>query len=123
MSESNQNQVAVNLADSVIIARIRGCPTEAVLQKCQTEVLLLARESGVRKVLYDALEMEPPPVSIPWAQRALDEQLIDVKLRRAIVVPTTKLAFLARIAFGEGDYRVFYENKTAAVEWLSEQNI
>lgn len=122
MSESNLHQVAVNLADSLIIARIRGCPTEAVLQECQAEVLLLARESGVRKVLYDALEMEPPPVSIPWAQRALDEQLIDVKLRRAIVVPNTKLAFLARIAFGEGDYRVFYEDKIAAVEWLAEEN-
>ncbi len=66
--------------------------------------------------------MEPPPVSIPWAQRALDEQLVDIKLRRAIVVPNTKLAFLARLAFGDGDYRVFYEDKAAAVEWLSEEN-
>ena len=123
MSASNQNQVAVNLADSLIVARVRGCPTEAVLQKCQADVLLLVRESGIRKVLYDALEMEPPPVSIPWVQRALDEQLIDVKLRRAIVVPNTRLAFLARLAFGDGDYRVFYEDKLAAVDWLSEQNV
>ncbi|WP_116811935.1 STAS/SEC14 domain-containing protein [Steroidobacter cummioxidans] len=123
MSEPHQNQVAVGLVDSLIIARVRGCPTEAVLQECQSEVLLLARESGVRKVLYDALEMDPPPVSIPWAQRSLDEQLTDVKLRRAIVVPNTKLAFLARLAFGDGDYRVFYEDKAAAVEWLAEENI
>ncbi|WP_129646801.1 hypothetical protein [Peristeroidobacter agariperforans] len=118
MSEANQNQVAVNLTDSLIVARVRGCPTEAVLQKCQAEVLSLVRESGIRKVLYDALDMEPPPVSIPWVQRALDEQLVDVKLRRAIVVPNAKLAFLARLAFGEGDYRVFYEDRLAAVNWL-----
>jgi hypothetical protein len=123
MSESNQSQVAVNLADSLIVARVRGCPTEAVLQKCQAEVLSLARESGIRKVLYDALDMEPPPVSIPWVQRALDEQLNDVKLRRAIVVPNTKLAFLARLAFGDGDYRVFYEDKLAAVDWLCEEKV
>lgn len=123
MSETNQNQVAVNLADRLIVARVRGCPTEAVLQVCQSEVLSLVRDSGVRKVLYDALEMEPPPVSIPWVQRALDEQLVDIKLRRAIVVPNTKIAFLARLAFGDGDYRVFYEDKAAAVEWLSEENV
>jgi hypothetical protein len=122
MSETNQNQVAVNLADSLIVARVRGCPTEAVLQECQAEVLSLVRESGVRKVLYDALEMDPPPVSVPWVQRALDEQLVDVKLRRAIVVPNSKIAFLARLAFGDGDYRVFYEDKAAAVRWLSEEN-
>lgn len=123
MSESNQHQVAVHLGEDLILARIQGCPTEAVLQQCQAEVLSLARESGIRKVLYDALNMEPPPVSIPWVQRALDEQLIDLKLRRAIVVPNTKLAFLARLAFGDGDYRVFYEDKAAATQWLSEKNI
>ena len=122
MSETNQNQVAVNLADRLIVARVRGCPTEAVLQECQSEVLSLVRESGVRNVLYDALDMDPPPVSVPWVQRALDEQLVDIKLRRAIVVPNTKIAFLARLAFGDGDYRVFYEDKAAAVEWLSEEN-
>ncbi|HEY5756502.1 MAG TPA: hypothetical protein VIU34_11810 [Steroidobacter sp.] len=122
MSETNQNQVAVKLANRLIVARVRGCPTEAVLQACQSEVLSLVRESGVRKVLYDALEMDPPPVSVPWIQRALDEQLLDIKLRRAIVVPNTKIAFLARLAFGDGDYRVFYEDKAAAMEWLSEEN-
>jgi hypothetical protein len=123
MSEANHNQVAVNLADSLIVARIRGCPTEAVLRTCQSEVLSLVRDSGIRNVLYDALEMEPPHVSIPWVQRALDEQLVDLKLRRAIVVPNTKLAFLARLAFGDGDYRVFYEDKIAAAQWLYEANV
>ena len=42
-------------------------------------------------------------------------------LRRALVVPNSKLAFLARIAFGEGDYRVFYNDMVAAVKWLSDE--
>ena len=41
---------------------------------------------------------------MPWAQRELDEQLGPIHLRRALVVPNSKLAFLARMAFGEGDY-------------------
>jgi heptosyltransferase-2 len=31
----------------------------------------------------------------------------------------TKLAYLARLAFGEGDYRVFYDDVEAARAWLS----
>ena len=120
MSEPANQQVAVELADDLIIARVWGRPTEAVLQECQRQVLQLARDSGVRKVLCDALQMEPPHFSVPWAQRALDEQLVDMKLRRAVVVPDSKLAFLARLAFGEGDYRVFYEDAAAARRWLIE---
>jgi hypothetical protein len=36
------------------------------------------------------------------------------------VVSNTKLAYLARLAFGEGDYRVFYSDMTGAIKWLSE---
>jgi hypothetical protein len=55
---------------------------------------------------------------VPWAQRELDEQLGSVKLRRAIVVPNSRIAYLARLAFGEGDYRVFYNDTAAAIAWL-----
>ena len=61
----------------------------------------------------------PNTVDVPWAQRALDEKLGAVKLQRAIVVPNSRLAYLARIAFGEGDYRVFYNDRVAAIKWLS----
>jgi len=56
--------------------------------------------------------------------RALVQQKIEaeldptVRLRRAIVVPNTRVAYLARIAFGEGDYRVFYNDFLAAIRWL-----
>ena len=64
--------------------------------------------------------MDAPDVDVPWVQRELDESLGDVRLRRAIVVPNTRLAYLARLAFGEGDYRVFYNDMIAAAKWLSE---
>ena len=104
----------------LIIARLRGEPTAELLAECQEKVVALVRDSEMGKVLYDALEMEPPPIDVPWAQRELDEGLGGIRLRRAIVVPNSKLAYLARLAFGEGDYRVFYNDIVAAVKWLAE---
>jgi hypothetical protein len=113
------DQVWVELVGDLVIARVRGEPTETLLRECQEKVLFLVRDAGRGKVLYDTLEMDAPPVDVPWSQRALDENLGDIKLRRAIVVPNSKLAYLARLAFGEGNYRVFYNDMVAAIKWLS----
>lgn len=112
--------VWVELVGELVVARVRGEPTEQLLREAQEKVLFLVRDADRGKVLYDTLEMDPPPVDVPWVQRALDETLGPVKLKRAIVVPNSRLAFLARIAFGEGDYRVFYNDMVAAIKWLSE---
>ena len=114
------HQLWVEPVGNLIIARIRGVPDEALLAEAQQRVLLLAGETGCNRILYDALEMDPPPVDVPLAQRKLDEQPGAAGLRRAIVVPNTRLAYLARLAFGEGNYRVFYSDITAAIRWLSE---
>jgi hypothetical protein len=116
-------QVWVEPVGGLIIARVRGQPTEALLRECQDRVIRIAQDTGPAKahrVLYDALEMESPPVEVPLAQRQLDEALGAIRLRRAIVVPNTRLAYLARLAFGDGEYRVFYNDIAAAVRWLSE---
>ncbi len=113
-------QVWVELVGELVVARVRGEPTEQLLREAQEKVLFLVRDAGRGKVLYDTLEMDPPPVDVPWTQRQLDEELGSIKLRRAIVVPNSRLAFLARIAFGEGDYRVFYNDMVSAITWLSE---
>jgi hypothetical protein len=114
------DQLWVELVGDLIIARLRGEPSEALLRDCQAQVLFLASDADRVKVLYDTLEMLPPPVDVPWSQRALDENLGGIQLKRAIVVPNSKLAYLARLAFGEGNYRVFYNDMVAAMKWLSE---
>ena len=116
----SSGQFWVEVVGDLILARVRGNPDEALLRACQEQVLFLVRDAGRGKVLYDALEMEAPSVDIPWVQRELDEKLGSVQLRRAIVVPNSKLAFLARLAFGGGDDRVFYNDIVGAVKWLSE---
>lgn len=115
-----KGELWVELVGELIIARIRGEPTAELLRQCQDQVLFLARDANRVKILYDALEMTAPPVDVPWAQRDLDERLGGVQLKRAIVVPNSKLAYLARLAFGEGDYRVFYSDIIHAVKWLAE---
>jgi hypothetical protein len=116
------DQLWVEPVGDLIIARVRGTPSEALLRECQDRVLRIVQDTGgqgVHRVLYDALEMEAPAVDVPLSQRLLDESLSTIRLRRAIVVPNTRLAYLARLAFGDGDYRVFYSDMTAAVAWLS----
>lgn len=115
-----KGQIWVELVGDLVIARVRGEPTEELLQQLQEKVLFLAQDAGRAKVLYDTLEMDAPPPDVAWVQRALDEKLGSLKLKRAIVVPNSRLAYLARIAFGEGDYRVFYNDMVAAVTWLSD---
>ena len=115
-----ESAVTVEVVGGVIVARVRGEPTAAVVAQLQHRVLALATSSGVNDVLYDAREMTAPPVDVPLAQRALDATL-HVGLRRAVVVPDTRLAYLARLAFGDGDYRVFYDDIEAARRWLAQR--
>lgn len=111
----------------IIIARLRGPCTEALLKACQARVLALAQDSGRVKVLYDALEMDTPAVDLVLLQQELEHEtkrkLGETALRKAVLVPDTKLAYLSRIAFGEfgeGEYRVFYSDIAQAIRWLEE---
>ncbi|WP_194720981.1 STAS/SEC14 domain-containing protein [Noviherbaspirillum malthae] len=115
------DQLWVEPVGTLIIARMRGMPTEALLRECQERVLQLVMDTGCGKVLYDTLEMEAPNLDVVLLQRRLDDETNNVSLRRAIVVPNTRLAYLARLAFGEGDYRVFYSDITAAIRWLEDR--
>jgi hypothetical protein len=114
-------QLWIEVVGDLVLARVRGEPTAALLRECHDKVLLLVKDAGKGKILYDTLEMESPPVDVPLAQQELDRELGSIKLRRAIVVPNSRLAYLARLAFGEGEYRVFYNDIVSAVKWLADE--
>jgi hypothetical protein len=114
-------QLWVEPVGGIIIARIRGVPSPELLKECQERVLLLIRDTHRGKILYDALELELPSAEPAWLQRKLDDELDpSIRLRRAILVPNSRIAFLSRVAFGEGEYRVFYNDFAAAIKWLEE---
>jgi NAD(P)H-dependent FMN reductase len=106
----------VEVADRIAIVRVRGEPSKEIIEACQARVLELVGANAIAGVLYDARLMQAPAMDVPWTQRTLDEQARP-QLKRAIVVPDAKLAFLARLAFGEND-RVFYNDVSAAMRWL-----
>lgn len=118
-------RIWVEPVGSVIVARLRGKPTAELLRECEARVLELTRDTRQVRVLYDALELEPPDMDLVLLQKQLDSQrqagLGAASLRTAILVPNTKIAYLSRIAFGhagEANYRVFYNDLSAALKWL-----
>jgi hypothetical protein len=114
-----KGQLWIEPVGEVIIARMRGVPTEALLKECQERILNLVKDTEKGLILHDCLEMETPEVEVPIEQWKVDEQVSSVHLRRAVIVPNTRLAYLARLAFGEGDVKVFYNDMVAALAWLT----
>lgn len=112
---------------NVIVARLRGHLDERMLNETHARVVQLLCDTGYTRVLYDGLEMESPNIELALVQENLDAQTRDIfgdrLLRKAILVPNTRLAYLARIAFGqfgEGEYRVFYSDLAQALRWLEQ---
>ena len=118
---SGAGRLWVEPVGSIIVARIRGIPTAELIHECQRRVVALQSETGCDRIMYDALELEPPPIEIVLTQQALTDELKESGVKIAIVVPNTSIAYLARLAFGEAIHRVFYNDISAAVLWLSDR--
>jgi hypothetical protein len=123
----DRQQLWVEPVGKIIIARIRGTCSEKILLEMQARVLQLIEDTHQARILYDALEMDDPTEDLALLQERLDKETAQIlggrRLRKAILVPNTRSAFLARIAFGqfgEGEYRVFYNDLAQAVRWLEE---
>jgi hypothetical protein len=114
-------QLWIEPVNGIILARLRGTMTQAILLECQQRVLELAADTQQNKVLYDGLEMESPSIDLTiWQQKQVEAEPGSLSLRRALVVPNSRAAYLARLAFGAGDHRVFYSDLEAAYRWLRE---
>ncbi|HEY0491288.1 MAG TPA: STAS/SEC14 domain-containing protein [Telluria sp.] len=114
-------QLWIEPVGGIIVARIRGELTEALLRECQDRVVSLARDTQYSRVLYDTLELEAPGIDLViLQQKMVESELQSINLRRAFVVQNTRVAYLARLGFGEGDHRVFYNDLAAALSWLQE---
>jgi hypothetical protein len=120
-----QQYLWVEPVGSIIVARLRGVLSAEMLQECQDRVLALARDTGQARVLYDSLEVIAPEIDLVLLQQRLEREkkasLGALPLRTAILVPNTRIAYLARLAFGqfgEEHYRVFYNDMGRALKWL-----
>jgi hypothetical protein len=77
------DQLWIEPVGGIIIARMRGTPTEELLKECQRIVVELLQQTAKPLVLYDALEMTPPDTRVAWSQRSLDGSL-DIRPRRTV---------------------------------------
>ena len=109
----------VELVGTVIIARIRGFPSDELIRECQSRLVSLIRDTGCKRIMYDALELVSPSTDDALTQQALTASLMDPDIRIAIVVPNTRIAYLSRLAFGDANHRVFYNDMPGALMWLS----
>jgi hypothetical protein len=112
---------SVERAGEVVVARLRGTASEALLREVQEAVLQLAARLARPRVLVELLELNVPQVELAALQRKLDEDRRAAGLRRAIVVPDSRLAYFARLAFGDGNYRIFYNDRAGAMKWLAQE--
>lgn len=108
----------IEVMDGLIIVRIAGEPTFDFFGDCIARLKQVVKDTGIRKVVYDLRAMDAPylDVILHGARTAIETR--GRPLQRAVVVPNSKLAYMARIIFGEGNCRVFYQDIDAAIEWL-----
>lgn len=113
-----QDQVWVELVGDIIVARIRGELNEELLNERHERIVQLARDTRCRRLLIDDLELMPPDYSVVEAQQLLNPELKQLGFTIAILVPNSRLAYLARLQFGDENHRVFYNDMAAAALWL-----
>jgi hypothetical protein len=120
-----QQKLWIEPVGQIIVVRVRGEVTEEMLTEMHERVLQLIQDTGQPRILYDALETDAPSVDALLLQQRHEREsrarLGGIALHKAILVPNTRMAYLARIAFGEfgeGEYRVFYNDLAQAVRWL-----
>lgn len=117
---SPRGAVWVEPVGGIIVARIRGLATVDLIRECEMRIVALQNDTGFDRIMYDALELERPPLDSVLLQQTLTAQLKNERVKIAIVVPNTAIAYLARLAFGEANHRVFYNDLSAAALWLRE---
>ena len=121
LDTSGGGRLWVEPVGGIIVARIRGVPTAELIRQCQNRVVALQSDTACGRIMYDALELERPPIEIVLTQQVLTDELKKSGVKIAIVVPNTSIAYLARLAFGQANHRVFYNDISSAVLWLSDR--
>lgn len=120
-----QENLLIGWEGSIIVARVRGTCTHETVARCQQYVIEMAKGCDKVRILYDTLDMDIPDVNLVLLQQRVEVdtkiRLGAIPMRRAILVSNTRLAYLARVTFGqfgEGQYQVFYDKKDEAIKWL-----
>lgn len=115
-----RDQVWVELTGGIVVAKLRGTVSVALLECCRLQVLEHFGQATTAVVLYDAMELRGPAPSCyrtDSAQPAVSARvmrgaiaLADASLRKALLLACTDLC---------RESRVFSEDLPVAYDWLS----
>jgi hypothetical protein len=116
-----EGRVEVKRNGPIITVTLIGWITEELTEEVQQRIQQELLHSHSSCILYDGLYMNDPSLTLVFLMQSFHQRLSDRISKSAIVVPGYRLAFLARVAFGNDDskYRVFYNDRQEAVEWLT----
>jgi hypothetical protein len=120
MSSKEIDRVWVELVGKIIIARIIGEPSEELLELRHQMITQLSADSGCTKLLLDDLQMGTLTFAHLEMLRTLNLHFDEYGFRIAVVVPSSKMAFLARQQFTKEGHRVFYNDMIEAIAWLAQ---
>lgn len=95
--------------------------TAELVRERSARILQIAEDTGCKKLLLDDLELDPMPYEAVKLQQSLNEPLDALNFCIAVLVPNSRLAYLARVQFHGRNHRVLYNDMTAAIMWLSKQ--
>lgn len=118
-----QGQLWVGLVGKIIVVRARGLSSVESVHERHARILQLAEENGVKNVMFDFLEAEAPTFEVRSAQQKLNVELKTLGFRVAVVVPDSRLAYFGRIAFGDDNHRIVYENNPSSLDAEGETRI
>lgn len=114
-----EGQLWVQLVGQIIVIRTRGASTVQSVYQRHARAMQIAEDSGSKSIMFDFLEADPPTFDVMEAQKQLNIELQANGFRVAVVVPNSRLALLGRLAFGDYNHRIVYEDLAEATHWLS----
>jgi hypothetical protein len=114
------DKVWVELVGKIIIARINGEVTSDAFSVRHERILQIEQDTGCKKLLLDDLQMGGPAYAEMEGQRALTSEWDAIGFKIAIVVPNSRMAYLARLQFNGDNHKVFYNDMVEALAWLAQ---
>ena len=111
-------QLHIDVTDGLIVARIVGEPTADFFGDCISRLKQVIEETGINKVLYDVMAADAPYLDVALHGTKTVIKSLGKPLKRAVVVPNSKLSYMAWLILGGENCCIFYHDMNAAIAWL-----
>lgn len=114
--------VSVRREGNIVHAIYAGAMTLDLVREGERRIEDAVSDLEDPLLLYDTLEMDPPPMKLAMEMKTFDQRLRSRVRRSATVVQDSTTAFMAKVAFlFSHNHKVFYDDLQAAYAWLADE--